>query len=88
MIAYAVRSNAACATISMKTRPVRAKIVGAIRARYDLTEDEIRLLVRRAIADRERGFGNLDIKIDDDALDLWAAMSDGVWSSQLEDYAF
>ena len=42
-----------------------------------LTEDEIRLLVRRAIADKERGFGNLDIKIDDDALDLWATMSDG-----------
>src|SRR5687768_7592615 len=34
-----------------------------------LTEDEIRTLVRRAIADTERGFGTLDIKIDDDALD-------------------
>jgi putative ATPase len=42
-----------------------------------LTEDEIRTLVRRAVADAERGFGTLDIKIDDDALDLWAAMSDG-----------
>src|SRR5688500_711193 len=42
-----------------------------------LSEDEIRTLVRRAIADKERGFGTLDIKIDDDALDLWAAMSDG-----------
>src|SRR4051812_880510 len=42
-----------------------------------LTEDEIRTLVRRAIADKERGFGNLNIAIDDDALDLWATMSDG-----------
>src|SRR5215212_128401 len=42
-----------------------------------LTEDEIRTLVRRAIADEERGFGTLDIQIDDEALDLWAAMSDG-----------
>jgi putative ATPase len=42
-----------------------------------LTEDEIRTLVRRAIADKERGFGNFDIRIDDDALDLWATMSDG-----------
>src|SRR3982751_858492 len=42
-----------------------------------LTEDEIRGLIRRAIADKERGFGNLDIQMDDDALDLWATMSDG-----------
>jgi putative ATPase len=42
-----------------------------------LSEDDVRLLVRRAMADRERGFGALDIRIDDDALDLWAAMSDG-----------
>src|SRR5687767_10067288 len=42
-----------------------------------LSEDEIRMLVRRAISDKERGFGALDIKIDDDALDLCAAMSDG-----------
>jgi putative ATPase len=42
-----------------------------------LTEEEIRTLVRRAIADKERGFGMLDIRIDDDALDLWATMSDG-----------
>src|SRR3954468_4042627 len=42
-----------------------------------LTEEEIRGLIRRAIADKERGFGNLDIKIDDDAVDLWATVSDG-----------
>jgi putative ATPase len=42
-----------------------------------LTEDEIRTLIRRAIADKERGFGNLNITIDADALDLWATMSDG-----------
>src|SRR5688572_25262527 len=42
-----------------------------------LTEDEIRTLVRRAIADKERGFGMLGIRIGDEALDLWATMSDG-----------
>jgi putative ATPase len=42
-----------------------------------LTEDEIRTLVRRAVADKERGFGNIAIRLDDDALNLWATMSDG-----------
>src|SRR4051794_7337811 len=42
-----------------------------------LTEDEIRILIRRAILDRERGFGNLNIQLDDNALNLWATMSDG-----------
>ena len=42
-----------------------------------ISEDDIKSLIRRAIADKERGFGNLDIAIDDDALNLWATMSDG-----------
>ena len=42
-----------------------------------LTEDEIRTLVLRAVKDKERGFGNLPIRLDDDALNLWATMSDG-----------
>ena len=42
-----------------------------------LGEDEIRSLVRRAIADKERGYGTVPIRIDDAALNLWAAMSDG-----------
>ncbi len=42
-----------------------------------LSEDEIRTLVRRAIADKERGFGNVPIRIDPEAVDLWATMSDG-----------
>src|SRR3954464_2504159 len=42
-----------------------------------ISEDDIKALVRRAIADPERGFGKLNITIDDDALDLWATMSDG-----------
>src|SRR5205814_144013 len=37
----------------------------------------IRTLVRRAIADPERGYGTLNIAIDEDALNLWATMSDG-----------
>jgi len=42
-----------------------------------LTEEEIKSLVKRAIEDKERGFGKLEIEIDDKALDLWATMSDG-----------
>jgi putative ATPase len=42
-----------------------------------LTEDDIRTLVNRAIKDPERGFGKLDIRIDKEAADLWATMSDG-----------
>jgi len=42
-----------------------------------LSEDDIRTLVRRAVDDKERGYGNLPIRLDDDALNLWATMSDG-----------
>ena len=42
-----------------------------------LSEDEIKGLVRRAVADPERGFGQLDVRVDDDALDLWATTCDG-----------
>jgi len=40
-------------------------------------EDDIRSLIHRAIADKERGFGNMSIQIDPKAADLWATMSDG-----------
>ena len=42
-----------------------------------LSEDHIRTLVQRAIADKQRGLGNLSIHIDPRAIDLWATMSDG-----------
>ncbi len=42
-----------------------------------LTEEEIGALVRRAVVDKERGYGSLDIQIDDEALRLWSVMSDG-----------
>jgi len=42
-----------------------------------LSEEEIRALLLRAIADKERGFGKLDLKVDDEAIALWATMSDG-----------
>jgi putative ATPase len=42
-----------------------------------LSEDDIRTLLRRALADAERGFGNLQIEIADSAIDLWATKSDG-----------
>ena len=42
-----------------------------------LSEDAIVRIVRRAIADEDRGFGRLTITIDDDALRVWAIKSDG-----------
>jgi putative ATPase len=42
-----------------------------------LTEEAIRSLIRRAIADPDRGFGKRKIELAKDALDLWATMSDG-----------
>jgi putative ATPase len=42
-----------------------------------LSEESILLLLRRAIADKDRGYGNLRIDIDPAALDLWATKSDG-----------
>ena len=42
-----------------------------------LNEADITGLIRRAIADREHGFGELHITIDDDAIAHWATMCDG-----------
>jgi putative ATPase len=42
-----------------------------------LSEEDIGSLVQRAIADVDRGFGKLSIRLDDDALKLWATTSDG-----------
>src|SRR5947199_6364373 len=42
-----------------------------------ISEEDIAELIRRAVQDKERGYGNLDLKIDDDAIKLWAVMSDG-----------
>jgi putative ATPase len=42
-----------------------------------LSEADIIALLKRAINDRERGFGKLNIRADDEALALWAKKSDG-----------
>src|SRR3954451_2905372 len=42
-----------------------------------ISEEDIKALIRRAVADEERGFGELNIVIDEDAINLWATMSDG-----------
>lgn len=42
-----------------------------------LSEDDIKLVLRRAIEDEARGFGTLDIDIRDEALEVWAIKSDG-----------
>jgi len=42
-----------------------------------ISEEDIRLLIQRAINDEERGYGKFVITLDDAALDLWAVASDG-----------
>jgi len=42
-----------------------------------LDEDQIVAILKRAIADEDRGFGTMDVRADDEALRLWATMSDG-----------
>ncbi len=42
-----------------------------------LSVEEIKTLVRRALADRERGLGKEDVRLDDDALEFLAQVSDG-----------
>jgi putative ATPase len=42
-----------------------------------LSADQIKTLLRRALADKERGLGAYDVRIDDDALDFLAEVSDG-----------
>src|SRR3954454_16014919 len=42
-----------------------------------ISEEDIRTLVDRAIKDPERGYGKLDVRIDEEAVNLWATMSDG-----------
>src|SRR3954466_2527827 len=42
-----------------------------------IAEEDIKKLIKRAAEDAERGYGKLHLKIDADAMDLWATMSDG-----------
>ncbi|MFW6033426.1 MAG: replication-associated recombination protein A [Phycisphaeraceae bacterium] len=42
-----------------------------------LTEADIAGLIRRALADPERGYGKLDVRITDEAIQHWATMCDG-----------
>jgi putative ATPase len=42
-----------------------------------LSSDDIKALLRRALADRERGLGQHDVHMHDDALDFLAEVSDG-----------
>lgn len=42
-----------------------------------LSSDDIKNLLRRALADRDRGLGRYDVRMHDDALDFLAEVSDG-----------
>jgi putative ATPase len=42
-----------------------------------LSSDDIKELLRRALADKARGLGKIDVRLDDEALDFLAEVSDG-----------
>ena len=42
-----------------------------------LSEDDIAIVIRRAIEDVERGYGELKLTVDDEAIAHWAQLSDG-----------
>jgi putative ATPase len=42
-----------------------------------LSEDDVIAVLRSAIADPDRGYGKLNLTVDDDALRVWAVKSDG-----------
>ena len=42
-----------------------------------LSVEDIVMLLKRAIADPERGYGKLKLRVSDEALDVWARKSDG-----------
>src|SRR5690606_25501126 len=42
-----------------------------------LAQDDVESVIRRAIADPERGFGKLDLTVDDSAIAHWSKVSDG-----------
>ncbi len=42
-----------------------------------LSEEDIKTLLRRAIGDPERGYGKMNLRVSDEAIDHWATMCDG-----------
>jgi putative ATPase len=42
-----------------------------------LSEDDIKSVLRRAIADKDYGYGKLELEVTEEALDVWAIKSDG-----------
>lgn len=59
---------------------VNNAILSRVRNIYEfkrLTGEEISIILKRTLEDREKGFGGMDIKYDDEALGLLAEMSGG-----------
>jgi putative ATPase len=71
------------ALIGATTENPSFEITGALLSRTrvfvlePLTEEHVKILVRRALADGERGLGKLHLTLDDDALALLAREADG-----------
>jgi putative ATPase len=69
--------------IGATTEAPSFEINGALLSRtrvfvlQSLTEAHIRVILERALADRERGLGELSLRVDDEALTLLAATADG-----------
>src|SRR5213078_1249013 len=75
--------NGIVTLIGATTENPSFELTGALLSRcrvfvlQPLTEDHIKIVVRRALEDRERGLGTLGLAIDDDALALLAREADG-----------
>ncbi|CAN5687976.1 replication-associated recombination protein A [soil metagenome] len=42
-----------------------------------LSVEDVKAVLRRAVADVERGYGALDVRVEEEALEVWAVKSDG-----------
>ncbi|MCQ2555480.1 MAG: replication-associated recombination protein A [Clostridia bacterium] len=55
-------------------------VISRVRNIYEfkrLTDDNIKTIVLRAVTDKEKGFGNLNIKYDQDAVDMLSVFANG-----------
>lgn len=59
---------------------VNNAIISRVRSIYEfkrLEKDEVLLILKRTLEDKEKGFGNMNLKVDEKALEVLADMSNG-----------
>ncbi|OGN94844.1 MAG: AAA family ATPase [Chloroflexi bacterium RBG_13_50_10] len=75
--------NGVVTLIGATTENPSFEVISALLSRcrvftlYSLTDDEVRLIVERAISDEERGLGKLKVELAEDALGLLVVISNG-----------